>query len=228
MAGLKVDIGARTSLRAVLAVGLLGMLGANLPGHLSYDSVAQLYEGHFHVRETWGPALYAWVLGFFDQFIPGTALYVTASAALFFVSVGSMAALRPRTSWLAPVVAALAALTPQVLIYQAIVWKDVMFANCAIAGAGSASPTPRAGGLARPAVRRWMFLLIALLLLAAGSQVRQNGIVAAAVGAVALGWIAAAGSWRRGATWAVCGLLAVVAVEQARDHAFARPPVILG
>src|SRR4051812_11726566 len=60
------QLSARGIFRGVVAVGFLTMLGANLPGHLSYDSVAQLSEGHFHVRETWGPALYAWLLGVFD------------------------------------------------------------------------------------------------------------------------------------------------------------------
>jgi len=83
MTGFRLQINPRSAFRAVLAAGLLVMLGANLPGHLSYDSVAQLYEGHFHLRETWGPALYAWILGVFDAVVPGTALYVTASGLLF-------------------------------------------------------------------------------------------------------------------------------------------------
>ena len=55
MTGLKIDLNARAALRFVIAGGLLVMLGANLPGHLSYDSVSQLSEGHFQVRSTWGP-----------------------------------------------------------------------------------------------------------------------------------------------------------------------------
>src|SRR5258707_1695467 len=116
---ISVNISPRTALRAVLAAGLLVMLGANLPGHLSYDSVAQLYEGHFHIRETWGPALYAWLLGFFDAIVPGTSLYVVASGLLLFGSLASFSDLRPRTSWLAVPAAALAVLTPPVFLYQA-------------------------------------------------------------------------------------------------------------
>jgi len=112
MTALGLQISARSAFRAVLAAGLLVMLGANLPGHLSYDSVAQLYEGHFHLRETWGPALYAWILGVFDGFIPGTALYVTASAALFYASLASLSDLRSRTSWLAVAVTAPMMLIP--------------------------------------------------------------------------------------------------------------------
>lgn len=206
MMRLQAKISARSALRAVLAAGLLVMLGANLPGHLSYDSVAQLYEGHFHLRETWGPPLYAWILGLFDAVVPGTALYVTASGLLFFASLASLADLRPRTGWLAPLLAAGIALLPQVLIYQAIVWKDIAFANCAVAGliclAHAARVWPSVG-------RRWALLAAATVLLAIASQVRQNGIIAAGFAALALGWIASGGRWRRGVAWAAGGLLAV-------------------
>jgi hypothetical protein len=217
---ISVNLNARTALRAVLAAGLLVMLGANLPGHMSYDSVAQLYEGHFHVRETWGPALYAWVLGFFDRFIPGTSLYVTVSAALFFGSLAALADLRPRTSWWGVLAAALVALTPQVMIYQGIVWKDVMFANCAVAGFVLVA---WAGRVWPDRTRRWTLLIAALVLMAAGAQVRQNGIIAGGFAALALGWIAARGSWRRGIGWAVSALVALVLVGQV-ETALSEPP----
>ncbi|HLZ74968.1 hypothetical protein [Phenylobacterium sp.] len=225
---IKVNVGARTAFRAVLAAGLLVMLGANLPGHLSYDSVAQLYEGHFHIRETWGPALYAWVLGFFDGFIPGTSLYVTVSAALFFGALAALTGLRPKTSWWAVPVAAAAVLTPQLMIYQGIVWKDVMFANCAVAGfvlvAWAGQVWPRRG-------LRWALLITALVLMAAGAQVRQNGVIAGGFAALALGWIAAfddtqttaRGRWRRGLTWAIGALVALVVVGQL-ETTLSEPP----
>ena len=216
---INVNVSARTAFRVVLAAGLLVMLGANLPGHLSYDSVAQLYEGHFHIRETWGPALYAWVLGFFDGFIPGTSLYVTVSAALFFGALAALGGLRGKVSWWAVLAAAGAVLTPQLMIYQGIVWKDVMFANCAVAGfvlvAYAGQVWPERG-------KRWALLITALVLMAAGAQVRQNGIIAGGFAALALGWIAAfdgaqattKGRWRRGLTWALGALVALVVVGQ--------------
>ncbi|MBS0331434.1 MAG: hypothetical protein JSS35_01580, partial [Proteobacteria bacterium] len=196
-----------------------------LPGHLSYDSVAQLFEGHFHIRETWGPALYAWVLGFFDRFIPGTSLYVTVSAALFFGCLAALGDLKPKVSWWAPVVAALVALTPQVLVYQGIVWKDVMFANCAVAGFVMIAHAARVWD--RP-LHRWSLLLAALVLMAAGDQVRQNGLIAGGFAALALGWIAAtrlAGRvrWGRGIAWALGALVAVVLVGQA-ETVLSEPP----
>ncbi|MDB5442184.1 MAG: hypothetical protein JWP86_1581 [Phenylobacterium sp.] len=204
-------ISAPQALRVVLAGGLLLMLGANLPGHLSYDSVAQLYEGHFHVRETWGPAIYAWLLGVFDAIIPGTALYVAASGLLFFASLAGLAAVRGRVSWLGVVFAALMALTPQVLIYQGIVWKDIAFANTAI-GASVCLARAFARWEMRPS--RWLWLAGAVVLFSVASMVRQNGILVPIVAALALGWVASRGNWRRGALWAGGGLLALTALIQ--------------
>jgi len=206
MNGLRLQIDPRTAYRAVLAAGLLAMLGANLPGHLSYDSVAQLYEGHFHLRETWGPALYAWILGLFDAVIPGTSLYVTVSGAILFASLASFSDLRGRTSWLAAIAAALVVLTPQLLVYQAIVWKDICFANTAVAGLVCVAHALRVWP---NAVRRWLLLAAALVLLAVASQVRQNGIIVAFFGAIALVWVAGGGRWLRGLAWGAGFLVAV-------------------
>jgi len=219
--GLGVKVSSSTAFRAVLAVGLLAMLGANLPGHLSYDSVAQLYEGHFHLRETWGPALYAGVLGFFDGFIPGTSLYVTVSGAIFFGALAALPGLRSHLSWWGVLAAVLVVLTPQVIIYQGVVWKDVMFANCAIAGFVLLAYGAQAWD--KPA-RRWPILILALLLMAAGAQVRQNGIIAGGFAALALGWIAADGRrWGRGLSWALGALIALVVVGQA-ETVLSEPP----
>jgi hypothetical protein len=192
--------------RAVVAVGVLLVLGANLPGHMSYDSVAQLREGRLGVRETWGPAFYAWVLGAFDRLSPGVGLYVAASAAVFGASLLLLRSLRPRTSWAAAPVAAGVMLTPQVLIYQAIVWKDVMFANCAVAGFV----------LVACAVRRWedraprlAALAAAALVFAAGALVRQNGAIVIPFAALALAWSARTGGRRRAWAWAAGWLLLV-------------------
>jgi hypothetical protein len=218
MAGLKLD--PRQAVRGVAVVGLLTMLGANLPGHLSYDSVAQLYEGHFRTRDTWGPALYAWVLGFFDRFIPGTALYVTVSGVILFAALASLPDLRPRTRWIAPVVLALLLLTPQLLIYQGIVWKDVMFANCAVATIVLIAHAAQRWDERR---RRWLLLIVALVLMAAGTQVRQNGIIAGAFAALALGLIGARGRWRRGVAWGV-GAFAALVVTGWLETQLSEPP----
>ncbi|MDB5453081.1 MAG: hypothetical protein JWO33_1659, partial [Caulobacteraceae bacterium] len=196
--------------RLILAAAFLVMLGANLPGHLSYDSVAQLHEGHFGVRETWQPVLYARLLGAFDAVVPGTGLYVVAASLLLFLCLASLAALRDRTSWLAVPVTIAALVTPQLFIYQAIVWKDVMFANAAVAGMVCLANAARAW--ATPS--RWAWLAGAALMLAVAGLVRQNGLIVTVFAAIALGWIAGQGGWRRGLAWAAAGFVVVLALAQ--------------
>jgi hypothetical protein len=191
----------------VLGAGFLVLLAANLPGHMSYDSAAQLREGYLHVRETWGPPIYAWILGAFDSVIPGTALYVVASALLLFVSLALVARLRGRIGWLGLLAAVFVVLTPQVLIYQAIVWKDVLFANCAIAGLVLLANAAQSWETRA----RWGWLAGSVALLALALLVRQNGAIAPLMGALAAGWIAARGRFWRGVGWGA-GFVAAVAV----------------
>jgi hypothetical protein len=207
----KLNLQPESVLRAVLAGGFLLMLAANLPGHLSYDSVVALQEGRFGERLTWAPAFYSWVLGAFDAVVPGTGLYVVGSSLILFASLASLAGLRGRVSWLAAPVALFIVLTPALLIYQAIVWKDVFFANVSVAALVCLAHAAK-GWDAR--LQRWSWLAAALLLLAAGALTRQNGLVVGLLAAVALGWTAARGSVRRGLVWGVAGFVAVLIAVQ--------------
>jgi hypothetical protein len=211
MVGVLQSFSARRALRLVLAGGLLLVLAADLPGHMSYDTVAQLYEGHFHVRETWGPAVYAWMLGLADAVVPGVSVMVAAGALLFFATLAGLAELRGRISWWAVAFAVLMVATPQVLIYQGIVWKDIAFADSAIAATGCLAQA--FVGWDRPRVR-WPWLIAALVLFGVASTVRQNGVLVPLVAALALGWVGARGQWRRFAAWAGGGLVALVAMIQ--------------
>jgi hypothetical protein len=197
----------------VLLAGLGVVLAVNLPGHLSYDSVMQLYEGRFHVRETWGPAAYAWLLGVFDAVVPGTGFYVTASAVLLFACWSALSGLRGKqASWEAVGIAALAMATPQVAVYQGLVWKDIAFADTAIAGLTCVALAAR--DWARP-WRRWAWLVAALALLSLASLVRQNGIIAGVMAAAALGWLAGRGGrWRRGIAAGTGAAIVLVASAQ--------------
>jgi hypothetical protein len=58
------------------------MLVVDLPGHMSLDSLLELYEGRFRVRQSWAPSFYAWALGAFDRIWPGASLYVAASGLM--------------------------------------------------------------------------------------------------------------------------------------------------
>jgi len=202
---------ASRALGAVLWAGLLFMMGANLPGHMSLDSVTQLHEGRAGVRETWAPATMSWLLGRFDDLVPGTGLYVTASALVLTLSLLSLRSLRPRTSWLAVALGLGMVLTPALIIYQAIVWKDVLFANLAIAGFVALAHASRTW-----ADRRSRILPVAgaLLLFSVGALIRQNGLVAMLFAAIALAWTARAGGWKASLGWFVGFLAAGLVLTQ--------------
>lgn len=191
----------------ILVVGLVLMLRLNLPGHLSVDSVLALREGRLGIRDTWNPAIFGWLLGVTDRVWPGGGLVVVLNGVLLFGAWGALALLRPRASWLAPLVSAGALALPQVLIYPAIVWKDVLFATSTLAGFVLLAVAARRGMTGQlPA------LALAALLLAAASLFRQNGLVLVPFAALAVTAVA----WRAGRRQAlVLGggwLVAVVAL----------------
>lgn len=188
------DFGVRT----VALVGFVAVIYSNSPGHLTYDSIAQLHEGRTGIRETWGPAFYSWLLGTCDRLITGTSFYVFITAGVFFGSLATLPRLRTRVSWWAVVAAIAACLTPHVLIGQGIVWKDIAFANAAVAGLIALAHAERSWD-ERPL--RWTALAITLCLLAFAAQLRQNGAIVGVIAALGLGVIASRGNWQRGAAW---------------------------
>ncbi len=206
--------------RLVLCVGVVALLAVNLPGHLSYDSVAQLHEGRLGVRETWGPVMYAWLLGRADSVVPGASLYVVASALVLLGAFLGLRTLRPRTSWLAVAAAAAVMATPQLLIYQAIVWKDVLFANLALAAFVCLAHAARRWG-------DWGFrlgaLAAAMLCVALGALVRQNGAIVLPFAAVAIAWTARRDGWLKSLSWGGGWLVATALVMQLLAAAVALP-----
>ncbi|MEA1650315.1 hypothetical protein UAJ10_14995 [Nitrospirillum sp. BR 11164] len=158
------------------------ILAVNAPGQLSYDSVVQLNEGRTATYLSMHPPLMSAVMGLADRVIPGTALYLALSSALFF---GALALLINRTARPLPTMALTiaACLTPPVLVYQGIVWKDVLFANLAVL----AFATLETFG-APPKGRRYIAYGIACLLAALAALVRQNGFVVILFVALAIGW----------------------------------------
>lgn len=199
---------ARIAYCGVLAIGLVLTLVANLPGHMSVDSVITLYEGRTAIRQTWAPPFNGWVLGRFATLLPGTSLYVATSAAGLYFSLMTLPWLRPRTSWLAVPLAAAAVLTPHLLIYQGIVWKDVLFANLTVAGFIFLAHAARLRGrvMVAPA------LVLALFCLTASALVRQNGLIVVAVALAVLAWPAGRPSPRRVLAWGLGGLVVTVAL----------------
>jgi hypothetical protein len=188
------NLSAAAAARLVVCAGFVLALGAGLPGHLSYDSVIQLYEGHTGVIESFNPPIMAWLLGAFDAFVPGTGLYVAAVALLLFATLYALPRLHERASWLSVPTALALVLTPQVLVYQAIVWKDVLFANLAVAGFVCLAYGARR--LAEPDAGR-LPVLASFFLFALASLTRQNGMLVLPAAAVALAVVAGGRDRRR-------------------------------
>ncbi|MDO8380740.1 hypothetical protein [Phenylobacterium sp.] len=204
------DLTADDVVRGLLIAGFLVMLAGAMPGHLSPDSISQLYEGRMGTRETWGPAAYASVLAIFDSIVPGTGLYLVASGFILFASLLGLRGLRPRASWAAVPVTLLMVASPAILVFQGIVWKDVLFANLAIGGFFLLARASVSWPARRPP---WIVLAGALLALALAAQVRQNGIIVAPFAALAVAWTVRGEGWRRGLAWGLGSLVAIVAAS---------------
>jgi hypothetical protein len=192
----------------VLAAAVVALFHFNFPGHLSWDSVSALHEGRFHVRETWNPAIFGWLLGALDAISPNASAFIPLSCAMLFGGWLGLLAIRPQASWLAPVVAVGVVLLPQAAIYPAIYWKDVLFAETSLAGFVILAWASR-DGLARTP---WIAFAAAAALFAAAGLFRQNGLLFAFFAAIALAWVGwPAGRWRSLAR-AVGWLIAVAAL----------------
>ncbi len=207
---------------AALAGGLVLALAANLPGHLSYDSVLQLAQGRARLYNGWHPPVMAWMLGLGDALVRGTALFVAFDTLLLYGALALLALLGARKpSWWAPALALVLAATPQWLIYPGIVWKDVLFAGAALAG--FALLAAAAALWTRERLRAGL-IAGAFLVLCLAALARQNGVVVLPIAAGALGWIAmrmdGIGAWRAGAL-AVGVLAGCVMAMAAADAALA-------
>src|SRR5665213_3324620 len=196
----------------VIFAGFVFSLAVNLPGHLSYDSIIQLLEGRTGAYAGWHPPVTSWVLGLTDAIVPGTALFVLLDALLIFGSFWGLLRLRPDAGWVAAVLAALFAFTPQLLIYPGIVWKDVLFAAAFLMGFVLLVHAAAGWNTAR---RRYAFLIAAFILFVVASLARQNGLILLLGGACAVGWIALrneAGGWQNFAKFAGGALVASLIV----------------
>src|SRR5471032_1258802 len=119
---------------AIVLAGYAAMLAVNLPGHLEFDSIRQLLEGRRGVYSNWHPPIMSWMLGIADAISPGAVAFVVFDATLAFGSILSLLWLAPRPSWPSVAVAMLSVSLPQLFLFQAIVLKDMLFADACLAG----------------------------------------------------------------------------------------------
>ncbi len=162
-------------------------LALNWPGHFTWDSVMQLAEGRRGLYSGQHPPVMSWLLGLADAARPGAAAFVVAQTSLVFGALMAFATLG-RGSWLAALLAAGFAAFPQLTLYPAIVWKDVLFAGAACGGFASLAWAGVAWG--KP-LRRWALLALAAALLALATLARQNGAVVLPFAGAAVWWFAA-------------------------------------
>lgn len=193
-------------LRPWIAAGLVAGWGAMLalswPGHLSYDSIVQLADGRAGFYHSWHPPIMAFLLGLGDSLHPGAGLYLVFVSALFAGGLLLLLWTRPRASWAGAAALALLLALPQFVLYQAVVWKDVLFADAAVAGFALLAFCEAEWRRAR---LRASLLGGALVLLSLAALTRQNGIVVLVAGAAALFYIA-----RRSESRALAGALAAL------------------
>jgi hypothetical protein len=187
---------------ALLILGTGFMLALNLPGQMSPDSVSQLLEGRTGHYESWHPPVMAWLLGLFDALWPGPALFVVLDAGLLLGAWLLLLRLAKAPGWGALAVALILLLAPQFLLHQGTVWKDMLFADSAIAAFACLA----AAGSWRQTRAVWLALSLPLFVLAA--LTRQNGLVLLPVAALAVGWLTfAQGGWRTAILYGTGGLL---------------------
>ena len=164
-------------------------------GELSWiDSVGPAFadgrSGHY---DSWHPPVMAWLLGLFDRILPGTFLFLMFTSGLALAALLGLLWLKPRPGWGVAATALLIVLTPQWLLFQSDIWKDVLFADAALAGfaalAMAAADWPR----------RWPKLVCSACLLSLAAMTRQNGLVLLPIAGVTLGFVAARYAARKAA-----------------------------
>jgi len=173
----------RTAAAGIFIVGFAASIALNWPGQLSYDSVVQLHDGRLGLYNPWHPPVMSWMLGIADAVHPGTGLFVLFDEFLLTASLVSVLWTTPRVSWMAVVAAAVLVALPQFLLYQGIVWKDVLFADSAL---GGFIMLALAGALWRNCAGRWCLICVAFLLFVLAALARQNGALAIPFAALAL------------------------------------------
>jgi hypothetical protein len=166
---------------AILILGSAVMLAMNAPGQLSYDSVEQLADGRAGFYNSWHPPVMAWLLGLFDRLVPGTLLFLVFQGLMLLSALLALLWLKPR-GWSSVALAAAMVLMPQWLLYQGEIWKDMLFADAAIAGFAALAVHAQ--------TRKPAGLVLAAVLLALAVSARQNGLILLPVAAVTCGLIA--------------------------------------
>jgi len=166
---------------AAIVMQAIAGVALGWPGHLSVDSIVQLYEARTLQFISFHPPMMSLLLRVLDGWVRGTALFVVLDQLLLTASFGLLLAQRKlELRWLAAIAAAIVVLNPLLLAYTGIVWKDVLLAHLVAFGYVCLYVAAR-----RPAGRaRIGCALGAVLALAFVASLRQHALVLAIPGAV--------------------------------------------
>jgi len=183
--------------QGLLLLGFVLLLALNWPGQMSYDSVVQLTDGRSGQYDSWHPPVMAWLLGLFDGLLPGTGLFLLFTTLLL-LGAWLLLLWGRRAGWGLPILTVLAFATPQLILYQGTIWKDVLFAN---AGIFAFALLAKAAACWRDTTPRALLLLLCAIALGLAALARQNGFLLLPVAAITFGLIARrqnASGWRHG------------------------------
>lgn len=110
----------------------LAVLFYGLPGHVSTDSIVQLYEGMFGKSISFNPPFMSVLLGLLSFSGKPTVLFVYLVSGLLAWTSWSALATRSNFSIFRLLLAAVFLLNPVVILYSGVVWKDVLFAQSVV------------------------------------------------------------------------------------------------
>lgn len=174
----------RAAAIAILVAGATFSLAVNYPGHMEFDGIMQLVEGRTGLYSNWHPPVMSWLLGLSDALRGDAWLFVLLDTALGYGGFVLLLSSARRPTKLTVLFALIFVALPQLFLFPAIVWKDVLFANAATAGFCCLSLAVEARGT-RP--KGPLLLAAAIVLLALAVLARQNGIVVLPCAALAYG-----------------------------------------
>jgi hypothetical protein len=188
---------------AILGLGGVATYLINFPGSMEDDSFVQLLEGRNGSYNFWHPPIMSWMLGVSDMMPgPAAAWFVLFDMMLAFAALIGLLWATRRVSWAAVVCAAALLLLPQMLMLQAIVWKDALFADSCLAAFVCLA---LAGAYWSGRRIRIIALGTCAILLALAMLTRQNGLVVLPFAVVGL-WIIAARQEKSSRTGAIYGV----------------------
>jgi hypothetical protein len=194
----------------LVLLGFVLLVALNWPGQMTFDSVVQLADGRSGQYGSWHPPVMSWLLGLFDGVLPGPGLFLLFTALLL-LSAWVLLLRRSRAGWGLVILIVLVFATPQFVLYQGTIWKDVLFANAGIAAFAFLAA---AAGRWRRARARFVFLGLCAAALSLAVLARQNGFLLLPITAFFLGVIARkqdAPPWRYGVGLLLLSVLLVAA-----------------